>query len=79
MLRWLSIALVLAASRAAFVEPSQKSQSSCRGHAWVRAPDMVPGDVIGGDVKIKLIEPCTDAESYALGLRFKERILWRLR
>jgi hypothetical protein len=40
---------------------------------------MVPGDVIGGDVKIKLIEPCTDAESYALGLRFKERIFWRLR
>ncbi|OJA10098.1 hypothetical protein AZE42_07535 [Rhizopogon vesiculosus] len=83
MLRWLSLALVLAISRATFIEPSQKSNESgdalCRGRSWVRAPDMVPGDVIAGDVKVKLDGPCTDVESYALGLRFKERVFWKLR
>ncbi|KAG0708003.1 hypothetical protein DFH29DRAFT_844028 [Suillus ampliporus] len=47
--------------------------------AWVRAPDMVPGDVIAGDVKVKLIGPCPDAESYALALRYKEKIFWKIR
>ncbi|KAG2363433.1 hypothetical protein BDR07DRAFT_1460314 [Suillus spraguei] len=40
-----------------------------------RAPDMVPGEVITGDVKIKLSGPCIDAESYTLGLRYKKIIL----
>jgi len=40
---------------------------------------MVPGDVITGDVKVKLIGPCADAESYTLGLRYKERIYWKLK
>ncbi|KAG1774437.1 hypothetical protein EV702DRAFT_1240561 [Suillus placidus] len=39
---------------------------------------MVPGDVIAGDVRIKLNGPCADAESYGLGLRYKEKIFWRL-
>jgi hypothetical protein len=42
--------------------------------AWVRAPDVVPGDV-----KVKLIGPCADVESYTLGLRYKESIFWKLR
>jgi len=85
LLRWLSLTLALATGRPAFAELSQKSNEPgdaldhCRAHAWVRAPDMVPGDVIAGDVKIKLVGPCTDAESYALGLRFKERVFWKLR
>jgi hypothetical protein len=85
MLRCLSLALVLATSLAAFIEPPRECNqpddllSQCRGRAWVRAPDLVAGDVIAGDVKVKLIGPCTDAESYKLGLRFKERVFWRLR
>jgi len=85
MLRWISLALALAASRATLTNPSLESKetsdalSQCRGLAWVRAPDMVPGDVITGDVKVKLIGPCADAESYTLGLRYKERIFWKLK
>jgi hypothetical protein len=86
MLRWLSLVLVLANSAAAFTElPSPKCKepadapSQCQASAWVRAPDMVPGEVIAGDVKIKLSGPCTDAESYTLGLRYKEKVFWKLR
>jgi hypothetical protein len=85
MLHWLSLALVLAASRATFADPSQESKEpsdalyQCHGRGWVRAPDMVPGDVIAGDVKVKLNGSCTNVESYALGLRYKERIVWKLR
>ncbi|KAG1902450.1 uncharacterized protein F5891DRAFT_1216514 [Suillus fuscotomentosus] len=86
MLCWLSLVLVLATNVAAFTDsPSPESKepndipSQCQARAWVRAPDMVPGEVIAGDVRIKLSGPCTDAESYALGLRYKERIFWKLR
>jgi hypothetical protein len=85
LLRWLSLALALATGHPAFAELSQNfnepgdALDHCRAHAWVRAPDMVPSDVIAGDVKIKLVGPCTDTESYALGLRFKERVFWKLR
>ncbi|KAG1741429.1 uncharacterized protein EDB91DRAFT_328571 [Suillus paluster] len=86
MLRWLLLVLVLAASVVVFTNPSLGFKKpgfapyQCQAHAWVRAPDMVPGDVIAGDVKIKLQGPCTDAaESYTLGLRYKERVFWKLR
>jgi len=84
MLRWL--ALVLATIATAFTllrSPQSKDPSNapsqCQAHAWVRAPDMVPGEVIAGDVKIKLSGPCTGAESYTLGLRYKEKVFSRLR
>ncbi|KAG1717472.1 hypothetical protein EDB19DRAFT_1261096 [Suillus lakei] len=87
MLRWQSLALqvILAASILAFAdtstEPKEPSNApyQCRASAWVRAPDMVPGDIIAGDVRIKLNGSCDDAESYVLGLRYKERIFWKLR
>ncbi|KIK44192.1 hypothetical protein CY34DRAFT_802892 [Suillus luteus UH-Slu-Lm8-n1] len=86
MLRWLSLALVLATNVAAFTDsPSPKytepsdAPSQCHARAWVRAPDMVPGEVITGDVKVKLSGLCTGAESYTLGLRFKEKVFWKLR
>ncbi|KAG1779474.1 hypothetical protein EV702DRAFT_1195422 [Suillus placidus] len=86
MLRWLSLALVLATNVAAFTDtPSPKPKepsdapSQCQARAWVRAPDMVPGEVIAGDVKIKLSGQCTDAESFTLGLRYKEKVFWKLR
>ncbi|KAG2341000.1 hypothetical protein BDR05DRAFT_1002152 [Suillus weaverae] len=86
MLRWLSLALVLATNVAAFIDtPSPKPKepsdapSQCQARAWVRAPDMVPGEVIAGDVKIKLSGQCTDAESFTLGLRYKEKVFWKLR
>ncbi|KAG2135329.1 hypothetical protein DEU56DRAFT_901841 [Suillus clintonianus] len=85
MLRWLSLTLVLTTSVAVFADPSLESKEpsdalpKCQAHAWVRAPDMVPGDVIAGDVKVKLRGPCPDAESYVLGLRYKERVFWKLR
>ncbi|KAG0708013.1 hypothetical protein DFH29DRAFT_562133 [Suillus ampliporus] len=85
MLRWLLLVLVVAGSVVVFTKPSLESTerrvapSQCQVHAWVRAPDMVPGDVIAGDVKIKFHESCTDtAESYTLGLRYKEKMFWRL-
>jgi hypothetical protein len=56
-----------------FNEPGDALQQ-CQG-----ALDMVPGDVIAGGVKVKLIGPCTDAESYTIGLRYEERIFWKLR
>jgi hypothetical protein len=82
---WLSLALVLAAAHATFTDSSLQfnepgdALQQCQGRAWVRAPDMVPGDVIAGDVKVKLIGPYTDAESYTIGLRYEERIFWKLR
>ncbi|KAG2064707.1 hypothetical protein BDR04DRAFT_1122396 [Suillus decipiens] len=86
MLRWISLALVLATNVAAFTNsPAPESKglsnapSQCQALAWVRAPDMVPGEVITGDVKIKLSGPCIDAESYTLGLRYKENVFWKLR
>ncbi|KAG2131368.1 hypothetical protein DEU56DRAFT_456901 [Suillus clintonianus] len=84
MLRWLSLALVLATS-VVFAGTTLESKdpsdavSQCGARAWVRAPDMVPGDVIAGDVRIKLSGPCTKVKSYVLGLRYKEKIFWRLR
>ncbi|KAH7916555.1 hypothetical protein BJ138DRAFT_1052409 [Hygrophoropsis aurantiaca] len=53
-------------------------QPDCRARSWVRAPDMIPGAVIRGDVKILLDGDCPEVESYALGLRFKERILFKI-
>ncbi|KAG1868525.1 hypothetical protein F4604DRAFT_914418 [Suillus subluteus] len=83
MLRWLSLALVLATNVVALPTPRSKepsdAPSQCQARAWVRAPDMVPGEVIAGDVKIKLRGPCTGAESYTLGLRYKEKVFWKLR
>jgi hypothetical protein len=81
MLCWLSLALVLAAtpSHAAFADPSLQfngpgdALQQCQGCAWVRAPDMVPGDIIAGDLKVKLIGPWADAEGCTLCLRYKER------
>ncbi|KAG2135331.1 hypothetical protein DEU56DRAFT_807650 [Suillus clintonianus] len=87
MLRWQSLALqvTLAACVLASTDPSLESKEpsdalpECQARAWVRAPDMVPGDIIAGDVRIKLSGPCTDVESYVLGLRYKENIFWKLR
>ncbi|KAG1859521.1 hypothetical protein DFJ58DRAFT_744615 [Suillus subalutaceus] len=86
MLCWLSLALVLVTNVAASSDsPSPESKelsnapSQCQARAWVRAPDMLPGEVIAGDLKIKLDGPCSDAESYALGLRYKEKVFWKLR
>ncbi|KAG2062698.1 hypothetical protein BDR04DRAFT_1112065, partial [Suillus decipiens] len=86
MLYWISLALILATNVVAFTDPppSESKESSnlpfqCQARAWVRAPDMVPGEVIAGDVKIKLSGSCMDAESYALGLRYKEKVFWKLR
>ena len=85
MLRWLSLTSVLTASFATFIVPPQEPNHAgdvlrqCHGRAWVRAPDMAPGEVIAGDVKIKLIGLCPNAESYKLGLRYKEKISWKLR
>ncbi|KAG2132708.1 uncharacterized protein EDB93DRAFT_1255125 [Suillus bovinus] len=61
MLCWLSLALVLATNVAGITDspfPESKEPSDvpsqCQARAWARAPDMVPGEIIAGDVKIKL-------------------------
>jgi hypothetical protein len=48
-------------------------EQPCRARAWVRAPDLEPGRVIQGDVKVKLDGECGDVSSYTLRLRFVER------
>ncbi|KAG2135309.1 hypothetical protein DEU56DRAFT_396632 [Suillus clintonianus] len=90
MLRWLLVVPALAAAGIlVFTNPlkfyrephnAPPPPPQCWAQAWVRAPDMVPGDVIAGDVRIKLNGPaCADVESYGLGLRYKEMIFWKLR
>lgn len=86
MLYWISLALILATNVVAFTDPPCPGPkelidlpSQCQARAWVRAPDMVPGDIIAGDVKVKLSGPCNDAENYVLGLRYKEKVFWKLR
>lgn len=55
-------------------DPSKSiNHKSCRARAWVRAPDLEPGKVIQGDVKVKLDGPCEEVESYTLKLQFSER------
>ncbi|KAF8512479.1 hypothetical protein JB92DRAFT_271314 [Gautieria morchelliformis] len=49
------------------------TKPDCRVRAWVRAPDLEPGQVLQGDVKIKLDGACSDVSSYGIGLRFMER------
>ncbi|KAG1779498.1 hypothetical protein EV702DRAFT_104275 [Suillus placidus] len=71
MLRW----LVLFHRKPGYAPP----RPSCQAHAWVRAPDMVPGDVIAGDARVKLDGPGTEVKSYELGLHYKEKIFWKLR
>ncbi|KIJ63017.1 hypothetical protein HYDPIDRAFT_113523 [Hydnomerulius pinastri MD-312] len=62
------LASAISASKA---EPSEH-ELPCRVRAWVRAPDLVPGEIIEGDARIKLDGDCPEVESYALGLRLKE-------
>ncbi|KIJ63036.1 hypothetical protein HYDPIDRAFT_41307 [Hydnomerulius pinastri MD-312] len=54
-------------------------QNQCGVRAWVRAPDLVPGQIIEGDARIKLEGDCPEVESYSLGLRYKERVFWEIR
>ena len=67
----LELSTVVAAASA----PSAESDTvtPCRARAWVRAPDLVPGQVVKGDVKVKLDGACEEVSSYTLGLRFAER------
>ena len=46
---------------------------SCRARAWVRAPDLDAGQVVQGDVKVKLDGACPEVLGYTLKLRFAER------
>ncbi|KAF8840064.1 hypothetical protein BDN67DRAFT_969106 [Paxillus ammoniavirescens] len=55
------------------------SSTPCLVRAWVRAPDLVPGEIIEGDTRIKLEGDCPSVESYSLGLRFKERLFRKIR
>ena len=48
------------------------ADNSCRVHAWVHAPDFEPGQVVQGDVKIKLDGACEEVLSYTLRLCFTE-------
>ncbi|KAF9223374.1 hypothetical protein BS17DRAFT_767251 [Gyrodon lividus] len=57
----------------------KESSSPCSVRAWVRVPDLVPGESIEGDTRIKLEGDCPNVESYSLGLRFKERMFWKIR
>ncbi|KAH7924499.1 hypothetical protein BV22DRAFT_1129798 [Leucogyrophana mollusca] len=54
------------------------SVASCRARSWVRAPDMMPGTVLKGDVNIMLDGDCAEVKNYSLGLRLKERIFFKI-
>ncbi|KAF8532273.1 hypothetical protein JB92DRAFT_2843987 [Gautieria morchelliformis] len=69
------VALVELSTVAVAADPSTESDAvtPCRARAWVRAPDLEPGQVVQGDVKVKLDGVCEEVSSYTLGLRFAER------
>ncbi|KAF9226272.1 hypothetical protein BS17DRAFT_776967 [Gyrodon lividus] len=85
---WISVllplvALSIGASEAQFADRYYGRSvgipwAPCRVQAWVRAPDLVPGEVIEGDARIKLEGACPKVQSYSLGFRFKERIYSRI-
>ncbi|KAF8832962.1 hypothetical protein BDN67DRAFT_1073021 [Paxillus ammoniavirescens] len=47
---------------------TENSSKPCRVHAWVRAPDLVPGEIIEGDTRIELEGECPTVERYSFGL-----------
>jgi hypothetical protein len=55
------------------LEDAPATEAPCRARVWVRAPDLEPGQVVQGHVKVKLDGSCEDVSSYSLGLRFAER------
>jgi hypothetical protein len=57
----------------AALDDASAAEAPCRARAWVRAPDLEPGELVQGDVKVKLDGACDDVSSYSLGLRFAER------
>ncbi|KAF8512471.1 hypothetical protein JB92DRAFT_3117084 [Gautieria morchelliformis] len=69
------VALLELSTVAVAADPSTESDivTPCRARAWVRAPDLEPGQVVQGDVKVKLDGVCEEVSSYTLGLRFAER------
>jgi hypothetical protein len=54
-------------------EPLDVDADLCNVTAWVRAPDLDPGQIIQGQVRIKTNGNCDHVASYSLGLRFAER------
>ncbi|KIJ63026.1 hypothetical protein HYDPIDRAFT_113541 [Hydnomerulius pinastri MD-312] len=69
----------LASTISASEAEASEHELPCRVQAWVRAPDLVPGEIIEGDARIKLDGDCPEVESYALGLRLKEASLSKTR
>ncbi|KAF8532276.1 hypothetical protein JB92DRAFT_2843998 [Gautieria morchelliformis] len=69
------VALLELSTVAVAADPSTESDAvtPCRARAWVRAPDLEPGQVVQRDVKVKLDGVCEEVSSYTLGLRFAER------
>ncbi|EGO03425.1 hypothetical protein SERLA73DRAFT_158078 [Serpula lacrymans var. lacrymans S7.3] len=60
------------------IDSSTPEVADCRARPWVRAPDLTPGHVLQGDVKVRLDGLCPDVEKLVLGLRFKERAFLRV-
>ena len=54
-------------------EDASAAGAPCSARVWVRAPDLEPGQVVQGHVKVKLDGSCDEVSSYSLGLRFAER------
>lgn len=54
--------------------PAASETGDCQIKAWVRAPDLVPSQVIHGEVRVRVMEECIGkVAKYELGLRFRER------
>ena len=65
--------VILGLSTIAAALDAGETRHDCRARAWVRAPDLEPGEILQGDVRIKLDADCSDVSSYSIGLRFMER------
>lgn len=50
------------------------SPDACAIQAWVRAPDLDPGEIIPGQVRVKTKGSCNPILEYSVILRFKERV-----
>ncbi|KAF8551405.1 hypothetical protein OG21DRAFT_287686 [Imleria badia] len=55
------------------VDASISPNAECTVQAWVRAPDLVPDSIVGGDTRVKISAGCPAVETVSLGLRLKER------
>jgi hypothetical protein len=69
---------LLPVARVPAIHLNSPARQECQVQAWVRAADLVPAELVRGEVKVKTSGDCDDAISYELGLRFRERSAFKV-